>query len=97
MSEQPVTSQPKSSVNVNIEDINNKIKNVQVPKIDVQDLIQGDWKVGHFECLNDPPICKLVCTSKKRIFFLTKHFLYNRPFGILLPMYIVLAHCRKVG
>ena len=38
--------------------VNVTIPNVEVPKIDVQDLLQGDWKVGHFECLNDPPMCK---------------------------------------
>ena len=45
--EAPVTSQPRT-VSVNVE----------VPQLDFNDLIQGDWKVGHFECLNDPPMCK---------------------------------------
>ena len=45
---EPVTSQPTS-----------KSINVEVPEIDVNDLLQGDWKVGHLECLKDPPMCKL--------------------------------------
>ena len=38
-----VTTQPRSI-------------NVEVPQIDWNDLLKGDWKVGHFECLKDPPI-----------------------------------------
>jgi hypothetical protein len=32
---------------------------VEVPDIDVHNLIKGDWKVGHFDCLKNPPICEL--------------------------------------
>merc|ERR1712210_431216 len=35
------------------------VPKVEMPQLDVQDLLQGDWKVGHFECLNDPPMCLL--------------------------------------
>ena len=43
----PVTSQPTS-----------RSVNVEVPNVDVNDLLKGDWKVGHTECLNDPAMCK---------------------------------------
>jgi len=44
----PVTEQPTSSGKISVE----------IPKIDVENLVKGDWKVGHFECLKNPPICK---------------------------------------
>ena len=50
MPDEAVTSQPRS--------VSVTIPNVEIPKLDFNDLIQGDWKVGHFECLNDPPMCK---------------------------------------
>ena len=56
---EPVTSQPTS-----------KSINVEVPEIDVNELIQGDWKVGHFECLKDPPMCKLESLDCLLVFIL---------------------------
>ena len=48
MSEGPVTSQPRSQ----------QIQ-IDVPQIDFNHLMQGNWRKGCLECLDDPPMCKL--------------------------------------
>ena len=48
----PVTSQPTS-------DGGNNVK-IEVPELDFERMIKGEWKVGHLECLKNPPICKLI-------------------------------------
>ncbi len=45
---EPVTSQPRSQT-----------VNVEIPEIDVNHLMQGNWKVGLCNCLDDPVMCKL--------------------------------------
>ena len=35
-----------------------KKEDFQVPEIDVQKVIQGEWKVGATQCLDDPIVCK---------------------------------------
>jgi len=46
MSEGPVTSQPRSQ----------QIQ-IDVPQIDFNHLMQGNWRKGCLECLDDPPMC----------------------------------------
>lgn len=48
MSQEPVTSQPKSL----------KV-DVDIPDIDINYLMKGNWRVGYLECLADPPMCLL--------------------------------------
>ena len=45
---EPVTSQPKSGDNLT----------VGLPEFDFHQMVKGEWKVGNFECLKNPQICK---------------------------------------
>ena len=45
---EPVTTQPKSGETLTIE----------MPDLDFNRMIKGEWKVSNFECLNNPIICK---------------------------------------
>ena len=48
----PVTTQPTSSGG------NTTSVNVEIPDLDVHKMIKGEWRVGHLECLKNPPICE---------------------------------------
>ena len=50
---EPVTSQPSSSRGDQL--------TVEMPDLDFHRMVKGEWKVGNFECLKNPPICKLLC------------------------------------
>ena len=97
MSEGPVTSQPRSQ----------QIQ-IDVPQIDFNHLMQGNWRKGCLECLDDPPMCKI----SKIINFLTFFAIYKsltnfgkfinnevgntaffRSFWILLSMPVGLEKC----
>ena len=45
---EPVTTQPKSGDTLTVE----------LPELDFHHMVKGEWKVGNFECLRNPPICK---------------------------------------
>jgi Cys-rich protein (TIGR01571 family) len=48
MAEEPVTSQPRATT-----------VTVEVPNIDVNHLMKGNWQVGCLDCFNDPAMCIL--------------------------------------
>ena len=47
---EPVTTQPKSGDTLTVE----------LPELDFHHMVKGEWKVGNFECLKNPPICKSI-------------------------------------
>ena len=53
---EPVTKQPTSS---QVASGQSQIT-VEIPDLDFQRMLKGEWKVGNLECLKNPPICKLL-------------------------------------
>ena len=96
MSEGPVTSQPRSQ----------QIQ-IDVPQIDFNHLMQGNWRKGCLECLDDPPMCKFfkilnfafLSQFKKRFATFAKfnngvgNTAFFRSFWILLSMPVGLEKC----
>jgi hypothetical protein len=55
MAEEPVTSQPRATT-----------VTVEVPNIDVNHLMKGNWQVGCLDCFNDPAMCKYLSWCQRQ-------------------------------
>jgi len=74
---EPVTSQPRSGDTLTVE----------LPDLDFHRMVKGEWKVGNFECLKNPPICLLGCCCPCILGWLNAEKLGMNPLLGCLGMY----------